>query len=169
MPAVHVDSLTFDFPDGWHASKYDDWSFYRRRFTNMCGGAKAVDVIALDPSRATAWFIEAKDFRNHPFDNPVDLCELVVEKVFDTLAGLLPAALGSSDSHESGFAQDVLNVKKLRVVLHLEQPRTHDKSRPVAISPADALQKLKQLVRPVDAHPLVASIASPASVPWTVR
>ncbi len=28
MPSYLVDGLTFDFPEHWHVSKYDDWSFY---------------------------------------------------------------------------------------------------------------------------------------------
>ena len=43
LKRMHIKNLTvlaFRFPDGWTASKYDDWSFYRMRM-----------IVNLSPSR----------------------------------------------------------------------------------------------------------------------
>jgi hypothetical protein len=52
--------------------------------------------------------------------------------------------------------------------LHLEQPATHSKLFPRAIDPANVLMKLKQLVKPIDPHPLVVETGHMASLTWTV-
>lgn len=46
MPAINEGQLTFQFPVNWEASKYDDWSFYLNQFQSVCGGAKAIYVLA---------------------------------------------------------------------------------------------------------------------------
>ena len=66
------------------------------------------------------------------------------------------------------MAKAALSGRALRVVLHLEQPRTHSKLFPRAIDPAKVLQKLRQLVKPIDAHPLVVETSRMASLAWTV-
>lgn len=47
MPTLVVDGLNFDFPDGWQAGKYDEWSFYRKQFLKQGNGISAVDVLAI--------------------------------------------------------------------------------------------------------------------------
>jgi len=49
MPTITEGKLTFTFPDEWNVSKYDDWGHYRNQFIKVCGGVKAVDVLALEP------------------------------------------------------------------------------------------------------------------------
>jgi hypothetical protein len=168
VTAVAVDGLSFDFPAKWSASKYDEWSFYRNQFGKMRGGIKAVDLVAIDPSE-TVWLIEVKDYRVHQRTKPIDLGAEVQHKVFDTLAALLPAKVNANDSTESGFARDVLRARKLRVVLHLEQPAKHSFFRPRAINPADIEEKLKVLLKPIDAHPIVAEKAEMRSLAWSVQ
>jgi hypothetical protein len=53
--------LTFNFPEDALASKYDDWTHYRRQFNPAFGGTKAVDLVFVDD--ATGWLIELKDYR----------------------------------------------------------------------------------------------------------
>ncbi|MGA2936414.1 MAG: hypothetical protein ABSF52_04860 [Syntrophobacteraceae bacterium] len=167
MPAINVDGLTFQFPAEWKASKYDDWSFYRNQFQSVCGGAKAIDVLALSPERC-AWLIEVKDYRVNPRTKPTELPVEVACKVRDTLAALLCARVNANDSGEKDFAGQALKSKSLGVVLHLEQPAKHSILFPRAIDPATVKQKLKQLLKAVDAHPSVLEMRQMRGVPWAV-
>lgn len=167
MSSVYVNRLTFAFPAGWSVSKYDDWSYYRNQFGKMRGGIKAVDLIAFEAGN-TAWFIEAKDYRNSKRTKPSDLAEDVAQKVYDTLAAMLPAALNANDSAEQTFAADVCRVAGMRVVLHLEQPRKNSTLRPRAIDPAAVKGRLKALLKPIDARPVVAESSRMGSLAWSV-
>jgi hypothetical protein len=66
-------------------------------------------------------------------------------------------------------AKGALGAKKIRAVLHLEQPIKHSKLFPRAINPADVLMKLRGLLKPIDAHSFVSEKNSMGSLPWTVR
>ncbi|HZF53108.1 MAG TPA: hypothetical protein VE093_30855 [Polyangiaceae bacterium] len=168
MPIVQVDTLQFDFPSTWATSKYDEWVFYCAQFRGMWDGIKAVDLLALDPDQ-TAWFIEVKDYRMHVRTKPSELGGEVARKVFDTLAAMLPAKLNANDTEEVKMATAVLKAKKLRVVLHLEQPKKRSALRPRAIDPANVLQTLRRLLKPIDAHPIVAETTRMESVGWSVK
>lgn len=167
MTHIAVEQLSFAFPDGWHASKYDEWQFYREQFSRMWDGIKAVDLIAIDPNR-TGWLIEAKDYRRNPRTKPSDLPQEVARKAFDTLAGLLPARINSNHAGEVEFAGRMRSIAKLRIVLHLEQPRKHSRLFPRAINPADVQQKLRRLVKPIDPHPLVCERPEMHGLVWEV-
>ena len=167
MPAINEGQLTFQFPVNWEASKYDDWSFYLNQFQSVCGGAKAIDVLALSPERC-AWLIEVKDYRVHPRTKPSELPIEMACKVRDTLAALPCARVNANASDEKDLAGRALESKSLRVVLHLEQPARHSRLFPRAIDPAAVEQKLKQLLKGVDAHPRVLETGQMRSVPWTV-
>lgn len=167
MQRFNVDGLNFDFPDDWRVSKYDDWSFYRNRFSGMWDGIKSLDLLAVDPDK-TAWFIEVKDYRVHPRTKPSDLGVEIAHKVFDTLAAIIPAKIHATNPEEKQLAHAVSVSRKLRVVLHLEQPVKHSKLRPRAINPADVQQKIRQLLKPVDAHPLVVDMRSMRELEWKV-
>jgi len=159
MQHFNVDGLNFDFPDDWPVGKYDDWSFYRNQFSRMWNGIKSLDLLAIDSDK-TAWLIEVKDYRINSRTKPSDLAEEVAHKVFDTLAAIIPAKIHASDPDEKRLAHAVSASRKLRVVLHLEQPAKHSKLRPRAINPADLQQKMRQLLKPVDAHPRVVDMES---------
>ena len=145
--------LTFSFPKPLSAQQYDGWSFYRNQFTSAFGGAKAVDFICLD--KDCAWLIEVKDYRLDRRTKPGELGEEVANKVRDTLAGLVAASCNANDEDERRFAAKVLKKNTLRVVLHIEQPEKHSKLFPRIVNPASLVMKLKQLLKAVDAHPLV--------------
>lgn len=166
MQRYNVDGLNFDFPDNWQVSQYDNWSFYRNQVARMWNGIKALDLLAVDPKK-TAWLIEVKDYRQHQRTKPSELSDEVAHKVFDTLAAMIPAKNHADDS-EKKMARAVTLAPRLRVVLHLEQPAKHSKLRPCAIGPADIKQKIRQLLKPVDAHPLVVSKASLGTLEWCV-
>jgi hypothetical protein len=167
MPTLSVDGLAFDFPDPWEATKYDDWSFYRNQFVRMWNGIKSVDLLAIDPDK-TVWLIEVKDYRMHARTKPSDLGDEVAGKVFDTLAAILPAKVNANDAEEARLAKAVLGAKKLRVVLHVEQPAKHSALRPRAINPLDVQQTLRLKLKPVDAHPFVAEKIRMGSLAWSV-
>ncbi len=161
--------LSFTFPTGTEATKYDDWSFYRNQFNSAFGGAKAVDFVFVDGD--TTWLIEVKDYRAHQGTIPSKLGEEVAFKVRDTLAGLVAAKNSANDSDEKRIARCALKRDRLRIVLHLEQPAKSSKSRSKALDPSDLKLKLKQLLKPVDAHPDVADqrTLKKRPMPWTVR
>jgi hypothetical protein len=167
MPTLVVDTLTFDFPAGWTASKYDGWSFYRNRFQRFLG-TKAVDVLAISPNR-TLFLIEAKDYRHYRRTKAIRLADEVTKKVLDTLAAMLPSKVNGDIATEVTFSTDVLNASGVRVVLHLEQPAHPSKLFPRTIDPADVLMKMRQQLKPVDAHALVVDMANMRGVPWVVH
>jgi hypothetical protein len=133
----------------------------------MRAGIKAVDLLALEGEH-TAWFVEVKDYRVHPRTKPSDLSDEVSQKVFDTLAALLPAQANANDAGERGMANAVLRATKVRVVLHLEQPAKRSRLRPDAISPSDVAQKLRRLLKPIDAHPAVVEKSQMGAIQWRV-
>lgn len=167
MPDLAVDGLMFSFPPEWKVSKYDEWKFYKNQWAKARDGIKAVDLLAAD-GQGTGFLIEVKDYRVHSRTKPSDLGEEMQLKVLDTLAALLPAALYANDQDEQDMARGVIGAKKLRVILHLEQPLKHSKLRPRAIDPAALQQQLKRLLRPVDAHPAVVESVRMGSLPWNV-
>lgn len=165
MPAIDVDGITFTFPSDWVFSKYDEWTCYKA-YASARSGTKAVDLLAIDPDR-TAWLIEVKDYRAHRRTKPTELSDEVAQKVHDTLAAVLAARTNASVVDEKQMARKVATAKRLRVVLHLEQPAKHSKLFPRVINPATLKLKLRTLLKPVDAHPAVVEMADLRGVGWT--
>lgn len=169
-----VDGLQFDFPAGWLTAKCDDWVFYRKQFQRLKSGVKSVDLLALSPTVTgsaldpTLWLIEVKDYRRHRRTKPISLDEEMAEKVLGTLALLLPAKLSTTNTNEQRMAGKALNTKRMRVVLHIEQPtRRLAFSGPQVINPANVQIELRKRVKAIDAHPEVLDSTS-TRVPWTV-
>ncbi|MBX3448930.1 MAG: hypothetical protein KF777_05180 [Planctomycetaceae bacterium] len=169
MPAYVEGNLTFSFPRYWKVLKYDDSVFHVSEFQSTCGGAKAIDFVALEPNKACCWMIEVKDYRVHCQTNAVDLAAIVAHKVRDTLAGLAVARLYASQQHEKVHAQRALKCSGLRVVLHMENPVSLSALFPQPINPANVLQELKQRLRVIDASLKVVSLTQSGSVAWTVN
>lgn len=164
---IQEDRLTFRFPANAMASKYDDWTHYRRQFNGAFGGTKAVDIIYVDEE--VGWLIEIKDYRVDCQISAVELADAVARKVRDTLAGLVSAKLHAADHDERRVARKLLGVRRLRVVLHIEQPEKKSRLRPNAIEPAVVLQKLRSLLRSIDPHPsVVGQNTLKADMQWTV-
>jgi hypothetical protein len=166
MTLLRIDGLTFTFPAGWAAEQYDLWSFYRNQFGKP-DGIKAIDILALSPSGA-AWLVEVKDYRVYPRTKPSDIGDEVTRKVLDTLAALLPASCNANEDGEKQMATKVLRATTLRVVLHLEQPAKTSRLRPRAINALDVAQKLKRLLKAIDAHPFVAEKGRMGALTWSV-
>lgn len=169
-----VDGLQFEFPAGWLTAKCDDWAFYRNQFQRLKNGVKAVDLLAISPRTTgeryepTLWLIEVKDYRHHRRIKPISLDEEMAEKVLGTLALLLPAKLSATVAEEKKMAGKALNVKRLRVVLHIEQPSTVLAfSGSQAINLANVQMELRKRVKAIDPHPEVVDSTS-ERVPWVV-
>ena len=165
MPVIRqVENLTFTFPDGWEAEKFDDWNFYRKHFSRQLNGIKAVDLLAKGPD-GVAYFIEVKDYRHPDTVKPTDLADAIARKVLMSLAALLPAKYRASDPVERALATSILDCDDFKVIAHLELPQAH---KPV-IDPADIKQKLKQRLAAVDSHVKVVSTARMQGVAWAVH
>lgn len=165
---ITEDKLSFSFPAEIMATKYDDWSFYRNQFNAAFGGTKATDLIAIDGD--TTWLVEIKDYRQHRRTKPIELGDEVAIKMRDTLAGLTAAQCNANETSEKQFARNALKAKKLRVVLHLEQPQKHSRLFPRAIDPVAVLQKMKQKLKAIDAHPKVVDQHNlTPDINWTVQ
>lgn len=162
---IEVDGLTFHFPEGWNASKYDDWSYYRNQFSRQYQGIKGVDLLVFDDeANPTGYLVEVKDFSTPGTLSPSELPEAITWKVIHTLAALLPASLRANDAGEKRLAAKFLKCGELRIVIHIENPR----NPPNVVDPADLRMKLKQLLRAIDPHVKVSSRGKPAGVAWTV-
>ncbi len=160
--------LTFSFPAPLSAQQYDTWSFYRNQFTNAFGGTKAVDFVCLDQD--CAWLIEVKDYRANPRTKPSDLGDEIARKVRDSLAGLVAASCYANDPEEQQFARQFTRRQRLRVVAHIEQPQKPSKLHSRVVDPATLKIKLKQLLKAVDAHPLVVDQNSRVpDIRWNVK
>lgn len=148
-------NFNFEADDGSLATQYDTWSFYRNQFINVAGGTKAVDFIYIDQSDKACWLIEVKDYR-HPESvkiKPSELAEVVALKVRDTLSGLVAAKFNGIAQEEVNVAALALKTQRVKVVLHMEQHHIRNRY----IEPADVLQKLKQMLKGIDAHPYVVN------------
>lgn len=169
MPTQIVGNLTFTFQEGWHISQYDTWSFYRNRFMRFFSPVKAVDLLAISLDR-TLYLVEVKDYRLHrrTKDEVIGLAEETKKKVLDTLAAMLPCKLNGDEDSETAFSTRVLSAERLRIVLHLEQPSKHSKLFPRAINPADIEMKMRQQLKPIDAHPIVVEMNRMRGLPWVV-
>jgi hypothetical protein len=165
MTVITEGQLTFTFPAGATACKYDDWQFYRNQFNSAFGGTKAVDLIYIDDEQT--WLIEIKDYRLHERTKPSNIGDEIACKVRDTLAGLVAAKCNANDADEKAIAKRALQKNRIRLVLHLEQPQ--HPSRLSRLDPSKVLQKLKQRLKAIDAHPSVVDMHSlKTSMHWTV-
>jgi hypothetical protein len=159
-------TLEFTFPNGWRASKADDWSFYRNQFaryfdgvrlackkcnaevrcreceTTKAIGAKAVDILAITPG-SVVWLIEVKDYRRNRRTKAIDLADEVAVKVRDSLAMFAAASKNANDLVEKTDASDVGSSSTVRVVLHVEQVQTPSRLFPRAINPANVKPRLR--------------------------
>lgn len=170
MTHIREGSLDFYFDSECHpVEKYDELKFYRRQFKKTCSSTKAVDFICGTDS--IRYLIEVKDYRLHARTKPSGLAEEVAQKARDTLAGLAACATNAHDPSEKRCAADFLsgNDRIFRLVLHLEQPSNPTRLRPTPIDPAAIKQKLKQVAKAIDPHPLVLSQHdSTSDIPWRV-
>ena len=170
MTNITEGDLTFSFPDCCQASKYDDWSFYRKQFQAVAGGSKAVDILCVEGD--ASWLIEIKDYRQHNRTKSSGIADELAIKVRDTLAGLAAAAKMANEADQRELARKALATGRWRVVLHLEQPAKPSKLWRTPINPATVIQNLRpKKLKAVDAHPVICdrSTIPNYNIPWTVQ
>jgi hypothetical protein len=170
MSTLTEGALEFTFVPGAIADHYDRWSFYRKQFQNGCAQSnKAVDLVCR--FRQESWLIEVKDYRTHARTKVIDLADEIAAKVRDTLAGLVAARCNANEAKERNLARQLLGARKIRVVLHLEQPVIKSRLYPHGIIEADKLtQKLRSKLKALDPLLMISSTQKPApGVPWTVQ
>jgi hypothetical protein len=166
VPVLQEDLLTFTFPHGWAAIKYDDTPFYRKHVATLAH-SKAVDFVAYDALGGEVWLIEAKDYRAHRRTKKTSVIEETAAKVRDTIAGLQLAA-NSNTCAIHQFSQVAVQ-RPMRVALHLEQPQKPSKLFPIVIARQNATLKLRQCVRAVDTKAWVCEMqAMPVACQWIV-
>lgn len=164
MTTLVEGGITFVFPDGCTAWKYDTWPFYRNQFQHVAA-SKAVDFVCVDAT--AAWLIEVKDYRGQARTKPMELHDEVAAKVRDTLAGLAAAA-GATEAAAKQVAQRTLAKRRWRVVLHLRQRSGATRLKPKVFDPATLRDKLRRVLKAVDPHALVVE-GDACVVPWAVR
>ncbi len=169
MTNITEGDLIFSFPDCCQASKYDDWSFYRKQFKEVAGGSKAVDILCVE--RNTSWLIEIKDYWQHTRKKCIDIADELARKVRDTLAGLAAAAKAANEADQRELARKALATGRWRVVLHLEQPAKPSRLRPRPIDPATVMQKLRtKKLKAIDAHPVICDRSPvPSYIPYSLE
>lgn len=192
MPIIIEEGLEFTFTKEWEASQFDRWSFYRGQFARFgdceivcskegcrgvarCGvcntkriaGNRGVDILAIGP-KSVCWLIEIKDYRKTRVTNFTSLADEVALKVRDTLSCLVAAHLNANHEAEKTRAEQALGCSSMRVVLHLEVPPINRTLSPANTQRANVQQRLRQLVKAVDARARVVSIDDFAEDAWTV-
>ena len=172
-------NLEFTYPDAWRLCRPESCSYHARHFSNFCGGCKEVDFLALDPG-ATLWLIEVKDYSWFRRINAMPIWEEVAVKARDVLSMLVGAAANDPVSTASlsrpgmqagEFWTHAKKLRKLRVVLHLEIPKSPSKLHPGVKHHANLQTKLRQAVRVLDPHARVVDISGlPLTIEsWTVK
>jgi hypothetical protein len=169
LPQLQEGNLIFDFiGNADDVTQYDQWIFYREHFSKLADGIKAVDFIFLEQD--TCWLIEVKDYRIHPRTKLIDLAGETSIKVKDTIAGLFAAKINANVQSERQFAQSANRKSRIRVVLHLEQPKIPSKLFPKIVDEANIKSKLKGKMRSIDPHPIVMDMNSKLdSVSWEIN
>ena len=173
MQDIPVDSRVFHFQDGWLVAKYDDMPFYQNQLKSGYGlrrGLKAVDLIAFCPTDKTLYLIESKDYRKHRRTKSMPPAEDFIDKVIDTLTGLIPTILCSTETTEDvrKVREGVRKSQKLRLIYQFEQPAKHSKLFPRVFDPTEIQLKLCQDLKCFDPHVLVVESVTQHKVAWTV-
>ncbi len=190
MPTIIEDRLKFTFRDGWTVSKFDEWSFYKGRFSRigeaqilckncggicqcgLCGtkrvaGTRGIDILAISPG-SVCWLIEIKDYRLTRVTDFEFLGHVVALKVRDTLSCLVAARLNANNDDERSQASEALKCSVIYVVLHLERTTSTRGLFPAKTELDNLRQRLRQLVQAVDLRPLIVSMNDMNDLPWSV-
>ena len=168
MPRLIIGGLAFTFPNGWTASVYDEWRFYRRDFIGICIGTRAVDILVLPPNGDCLWLVEVKDYRTHPREKPGGFAEVIAQKTRDTLAGLAAARLRADLPREQRVAHQALRCNRIRVIFHLETPTAGPDVGMWLTVRGNVQNKMRTLLGSVDPDAQVVSMSRTTQLPWTV-
>jgi hypothetical protein len=167
--AIEEGNLTFTFPLGWQAEKYDETSHYRKHFQSLAD-CKAVDIVALSPApQRELWLIEVKDYRAARREKGIALFEEICEKVRDTLAGIFVVQRRPEAGPLYALAVAADHHVRIRVAVHLEQARKPSRLFPSVTDRANHTMKLRQVLRHVDRRAEMCEMkAMPHSIGWIV-
>ncbi len=185
-------SLRFTFDDNCVVLKFDEWGFYRNRFSQLASaqiqcskcdadlkcaacqssraaGTKGVDFVCRHES--VVWFVEVKDYRQTRTHNLEFLADEVALKVRDSLAALAAAQWNAANNEDREVARQLVDAKAIRVVLHLEQPQPKSSLAPSAITRrVNVSDRLKRLVRNwADPRVKVVTRDQLGGLPWKVN
>ncbi|MBF0183314.1 MAG: hypothetical protein HQM06_02845 [Magnetococcales bacterium] len=170
MKQMKVGRLMFHFPQDWVISQYDSWKFYREHFAKQKKSIKGVDLLAIAPDKI-AYLIEVTDYNNPtmpaqvplPVPKPTDLSGEITDKVFSTLAALLPARLHTkTPEEEAQIAVAILGCHALRVIAHIEpNGKFVDELANVKIN-------LRRHLKAIDPQAGVVHMSMMGELPWSV-
>lgn len=169
MPQVFKEGrVEFRFPDAWKILRPEDTSYYNRHFQNIAGGCKEMDFMLFDPADRVLWLLEVKDYTTDRRTKTECILDEVAKKSRDSLALLYAGAVGDNAQAPSvgHFARNTWRPSRIRVVLHIDQPRKPSKLFPGAPLAANAAQVLRNKVKAVDSHAVVTSCRE-ESLGWT--
>ncbi len=75
---------------------------------------------------------------------------------------------GTKGADIVAVARAALRRSRLRVVLHIEQPRISSKLFARPFDPANVRQKMRQLLKAIDPHPCVVDMQRMSGLAWRV-
>ncbi|MEN9848166.1 MAG: hypothetical protein RL368_906 [Pseudomonadota bacterium] len=190
------DRLSFEFPAGWHATKFDDWQFYNTKMLSMQyqsketqtlhvelpSGEKTVltqsisgmDILAMDTEK-TLWLIEVKDYRPHPKAKSKDLHDFsdeqefikLIDKVILKLLGALASLLPAKINAQNPEEQAFAEYFLSAKKLCVV---LHVEFETGELNPANLYRKLCKRLRKgaIDATPRIISMNDMQDVAWKV-
>lgn len=164
---IQEGKLLFNFECA--AIKFDDSRYYREHFMKIQNGLSAVDILAVDDG--VGYLIEIKDY-THPDSKKLtldDLIDAVVGKVICTLSALLPMKINANYPNESELAGLFIQSQQIKVFLHIELPPPTSKLQQSTWDFQAIQMKLKNRLKPIDAHPKVVAKKCPDRFPWLVQ
>jgi hypothetical protein len=174
VQCLHEGALAFEFPGDRLVCRLDGTRFFQKRLQSFAKapdgpGSKSVDLVAVAPDDDAVWLIEVKDYRAAARTKPTDLIQEVAKKVRDSLACIHAMAANAGEDAQA-FAAQALRRRRLRVVLHLEQPKKPSKLKPWVLDPATMKQKVRRALQAVDPHALAGGYSVlNEKTPWQVR
>jgi len=165
---VKIEEGNLKFFFEFDAIKFDDSQYYQKHFKEITNNIKAVDILAVNNS--VGYLIEIKDY-THPKTKPLkqsDLIEAIICKVISTLAAILPMKIYAANPAEREIANLFSKISQLNIILHIEQSPLNSKIKQSLWNPQHIQIKLKERLKPIDAHPKVVSKENLKGLPWTV-
>lgn len=167
VQSILVDGMQLLFADDWAVSKYDEWTYYKSHFIKIKDGVKAVDIVAVDPEDVL-YLIEVKDYRGRTREKTMPIEIEFQEKVFCTLAALIPAKCNAVDLHEAHVAGRAAAARSVRLFFQLDEDPSANKLDPQSTRRAQFSQILRRRLGAIDATLRVYSSDALNGVPWQV-
>ncbi len=152
------------------AIKFDESTFYRKHFSQITNGIKAVDILAVN--HEIGYLIEIKDYTDPNTKNLTlkELIEIVINKVISTLAAILPMKISVNNSViEKNFARTFLRANEIKVIVHIELPPKRRTLKQSNWDLSNLQIQLGRRLKAIDAHPKIVSKDELPNLPWIVE